>query len=115
MIRIKTGTHRKDRHKELIKMAKGYRGRSNNNYSLAIERVEKGLQYAYAHRKMKKRDFRSIWIQRINAGCLNEQSTYAITISNIYNKNILLNRKILSELAFIEPLTFKALIRTTKQ
>jgi large subunit ribosomal protein L20 len=111
MIRIKTGTHRRERHKKLIQKAKSYRGRSNNSYSLAIERVEKGLQYSYAHRKLKKRDFRSLWIQRINAACITEDSTYSTIICKIHNKDILLNRKIISELALIEPITFKALIR----
>ncbi len=68
MARATRSVARRARHKKVIKMAKGYRGRSNNNYRLALLRVEKALQYAYRDRRNRKRDFRRLWIQRINAG-----------------------------------------------
>ncbi len=67
MSRVKRGVTTKARHKKIIKLAKGYRGRAKNCFRVAIQRVEKGLQYAYRDRRTKKRDFRALWIQRINA------------------------------------------------
>ena len=110
MTRVKGGPLRSTKHKKLVHLAKGFRGRSNNNYSLAIERVEKSLQYAYAHRRIKKRSFRSLWIQRISAGCGYMHYKYSTTISNMCSKNIGINRKLLSELAYIEPYTFRSII-----
>lgn len=110
MTRVKSGPSTRKYHKKIIKMAKGYTGRSNNNYRIAVERVEKGLQYAFAHRRLKKRTYRSLWIQRISAGCLNENFRYSSTVHNLHNRNILLNRKILAELASVEPLTFKSIL-----
>ena len=110
MTRVKSGPLRNAKHKKLISFSRGFRGRTNNCYSLAIERVERSLQYAYAHRKIKKRFFRALWIQRISAGCHDMHYKYSITISNLYHKNIGINRKVLSELAYIEPYTFKSII-----
>ena len=113
MIRIKSSTQTKLYNKKILKMAKGYRGRAKSCYTVAIERVEKGLQYAYAHRKLKKRSFRALWIQRINAGCMENMHKYSTLISDMHTKNILINRKILSEIAYLEPYTFKALLYTS--
>jgi len=112
MIRVKGGFTTRKRHKKIIKDAVGYRGRSKNNFSIAIEKVEKGLQYAYAHRKVNKRFFRSLWIQRLTASCIPFNINYSRLISNTLQANIKLNRKILSQLAFTEPYTFKSLIQT---
>jgi large subunit ribosomal protein L20 len=68
MARVKRGTTSHARHKKVLKLAKGYRGRSKNCYRIALERVEKALQYAYRDRRVRKRQFRGLWIQRINAG-----------------------------------------------
>lgn len=110
MTRVKSGPSTRKYHKKIIKMAKGYVGRSKNSYRIAVEKVEKGLQYAFAHRKLKKRSFRSLWIQQINAGCLSENYRYSSTIHNLSKKNILLNRKMLAELASLEPLVFKSVL-----
>ena len=77
MARISRGVTSHARHKKVLKLAKGYRGRSKNNYRLALQRVEKGLQYAYRDRRNRKRDFRGLWIQRINAGARQHGLTYS--------------------------------------
>ena len=76
MARVKRGVTTKARHKKVVALAKGYRGRSKNCFRLAINRVEKGLQYAYRDRRVKKRNFRSLWIQRINAAAREQGLTY---------------------------------------
>nr|NP_044786.1 ribosomal protein L20 [Reclinomonas americana]AAD11901.1 ribosomal protein L20 [Reclinomonas americana] len=112
MIRVKSGTTTHSRHKKIIKNATGYRGRSKNCFSIAIEKVHKGLQYAYAHRKVNKRFFRNVWIQRINAACTTSQINYSSFIHNLSLQNIQLNRKILSTLAITEPYTFQSILKT---
>lgn len=114
MIRIKSSSQTKNHVKKILKMAKGFQGRAKNNYTIALEKVEKGMQYAFAHRKVKKRSFRELWIQRINAGCLENNIKYSSLIYCLTKSNIVLNRKIISEIAFLEPYTFKALIHTIK-
>ena len=101
------------RHKKYIKLAKGYRGRTNI-ISVAYRRVQKARQYAYRDRKAKKRDFRKLWIQRINAG----SRIYGIPYSKLTNRllcsNIKLNRKVLSDLAMTEPLSFRSIVEVAK-
>ena len=91
------------RHKKIIKMAKGYQGRNKSCYRIAIEKVEKGLQYAYRDRRNKKRTFRSLWIQRINAGARLHGLTYASFMNGLNKAGIELDRKVLSELAMNQP------------
>ncbi len=110
MTRVKSGPNTRKYHKKIIKMAKGYRGRAKNNYRVALEKVQKGLQYAFAHRKMKKRTYRTTWIQRINAGCIEHNMNYSTTMHLLANKNIQINRKMLAELASSEPLAFKSIL-----
>ena len=93
MSRVKRGVTAHARHKKILDMAKGYRGRNNNVFRVAVEKVEKGLQYAYRDRKAKKRSFRSLWIQRINAAT---------------------DRKVLADIAFKEPQAFAKLVETAK-
>lgn len=114
MARVKRGTESKARHKKILKMAKGYRGRAKNCIRVAIERVEKGLQYAYRDRRNKKRDFRGLWIQRINAAVRDHDMIYSQFIHGLKLANIDLNRKMLSEIAIHEPETFKNLVEQVK-
>ncbi|GAB4394601.1 MAG: 50S ribosomal protein L20 [Kiloniellaceae bacterium] len=97
-----------------MKRAKGYRGRGKNVYTVAIERVEKGLQYAYRDRRVKKRNFRALWIQRINAGARLHGLTYSQFMNGIKRAGIELDRKVLSDLAVREPDAFKSLVEQAK-
>ncbi len=109
MARVKRGVTTHARHKKVIKQAKGYRGRNKNVFRAAIERVEKGLQYAYRDRRVRKRTFRSLWIQRINAGAREHGMTYSQFMNGIKRSGIEIDRKVLSDLAVREPDAFKAL------
>jgi large subunit ribosomal protein L20 len=99
MARIKRGVTAKARHKEVLAQAKGYRGRSKNCFRLAVMRVEKGLQYAYRDRRNRKRDFRGLWIQRINAAARLEGLTYGRLIHGLKTAGIEIDRKVLADLA----------------
>ncbi len=114
MARVKRGKTTHARHQEILKLAKGYRGRANSCFRVAIEKVEKGLQYAYRDRKAKKRDMRSLWIVRINAAAREEGMTYARFMNGLKLAGIELDRKQLSELAASEPVAFKALVEQAK-
>jgi large subunit ribosomal protein L20 len=110
MARVKRGVTTHARHKEIVKLAKGFRGRSSTNFRIAIEKVEKALQYAYRDRRAKKGEFRALWIQRINAGVREHGLTYARFMNGLKRAGIELDRKSLSNLAATEPSTFKALV-----
>jgi large subunit ribosomal protein L20 len=110
MARVKRGVTTHARHKKIIKQAKGYRGRNKNVFRAAIERVEKGLQYAYRDRRVRKRTFRALWIQRINAGARLHGLTYSQFMNGMKRAGIELDRKILSDLAVREPVAFKTLV-----
>jgi large subunit ribosomal protein L20 len=110
MARVKRGTTTHQRHKKILKLAKGYTGRNKNCYRIALEKVEKGLQYAYRDRKTKKRNFRALWIQRINAGVREHGLTYSRFISGLKAAGIELDRKVLSDIAIREPGAFKSLV-----
>ena len=114
MARVKRGVTTHARHQKVIKRAKGYRGRGKNVFTVAIERVEKGLQYAYRDRRVKKRNFRSLWIQRINAGARAHGLTYSQFMNGIQRAGIELDRKVLSDLAVREPEAFKSLVEQAK-
>ncbi len=109
MARVKRGVTTHARHKKVLKQAKGYRGRNKNVFRAAIERVEKGLQYAYRDRRVRKRTFRALWIQRINAGAREHGLTYSQFMNGIKLAGIEIDRKVLSDLAVREPDAFKAL------
>ena len=109
MARVKRGVTTHARHKKVIKAAKGYRGRGNSVFRVAVERVEKGLQYAYRDRRVRKRSFRSLWIQRINAAAREHGLTYSQFMNGMKCAGIELDRKILSDLAVREPEAFKSL------
>ena len=109
MARIKRGVTTHARHKKILGLAKGYRGRSSKAYRIAIERVEKGLQYAYRDRRNKKRDFRGLWIQRINAGAREHGLTYSQFMHGLKLAGLDLDRKVLSDIAIREPAAFEAI------
>ena len=110
MSRVKRGVTAHARHKKVLDRARGYRGRSNSSFRIAIERVEKGMQYAYRDRRNRKRSFRALWIQRINAGAREHGLSYSQFINGMGKAGIEIDRKILSDLAVREPDSFKALV-----
>jgi large subunit ribosomal protein L20 len=114
MARVKRGVTARARHKKVLELAKGYRDRSHSSFRVAIEKVEKGLRYAYRDRRNKKRDFRGLWIQRINAGVREHGLTYSQFINGIKRAGIELDRKVLSDLAIREPEAFKAIVETAQ-
>src|SRR5216683_2682629 len=114
MARVKRGVTTHARHKKVLELAKGYRGRSSTNYRIAIEKVEKGLQYAYRDRRNKKRSFRALWIQRINAGVREHGMTYSQFMHGVKLAGIDLDRKVLSDLAIREPEAFAAVVANAK-
>lgn len=105
----------KARRKKVLKMAKGYWGSRSKVFTIAKNTVEKGLQYAYRDRKNKKRSFRGLWIQRINAGVRLHGMSYSQFIGKLNAKNIGLNRKVLADLAMNNPDAFKAVVDTVKK
>ena len=115
MARTKRGVTSHARHKKIVDMAKGYVGRAGTNYRIAIEKVEKGLQYAYRDRRAKKRNFRGLWIQRINAGVREHGLTYSQFINGIKKAGIEIDRKVLAELAGHEPAAFAQLCRQAQE
>ena len=110
MARVKRGVTAHARHKKILGLAKGYRGRAKNNFRIALERVEKALQYAYRDRRARKRTFRGLWIQRINAGVREHGLTYSQFMHGIKKAGIEVDRKVLAELAVREPAAFKYLV-----
>ena len=111
MARVKRGVTAHARHKKVLKLAKGYRGRAKTNFRVAIEKVEKGLRYAYRDRRARKRNFRGLWIQRINAGVREHGITYSQFINGIKRAGIELDRKVIADLAFRDPAAFDALVK----
>jgi len=109
MARIKRGVTSKARHKKVIELAEGYRGRSKNCFRLALNRVEKGLQYAYRDRRNRKRDFRALWIQRINAAAREEGLTYGRLMHGLKTAGIEIDRKLLADLAVRDQGSFASL------
>ena len=103
------------KHKRVIKLSKGFRGRANRCFRVAIRRLEKSWQYAYRDRKVKKREFRKLWIQRLNAGVRQQGLSYSRFIEMEGRSGVKLDRKILSELAMYEPFSFKAVVDVVKK
>lgn len=102
------------RRKKVLKSAKGFFGRGKNVWTVAKNKVEKGLQYAYRDRKAKKREFRQLWIQRINAGAREYGLSYSQLIDKLKKADIDLNRKVLADLAMNHPEAFKAIVEKVK-
>src|SRR6266403_30182 len=114
MARVKRGVAAHARHKKVLKLAKGYRGRAKLAFRVGIEKVEKGLQYAYRDRRNKKRTFRGLWIQRINAATREHGLTYSQFMHGLKLAGLELDRKVLSDMAIREPEAFAAIVGTIK-
>ena len=111
MARVKRGTTSKAKHKKVLKAVKGQWGRRKNTIRIARQAMEKAMQYAYRDRRNKKRDFKSLWIQRINAGVRAEGLTYSKFINGLNKSGIKLDRKILAEIAYDNPEAFKTIVK----
>jgi large subunit ribosomal protein L20 len=114
MPRSKNAVASRARRKKVLKMAKGYYGARKNVWTVAKNAVEKGLQYAYVGRKLRKRQFRSLWIQRINAGARMHGMSYSAFMGKLSKSGIELNRKVLADLAMNHPEAFKAVVDKIK-
>ena len=113
-MRVKRGNVLRKRHKKILKLAKGYRGAKSKLYRVANQAVMKSLTYAYTGRKLKKRDFRSLWITRISAACKMNGINYSRFMNGLKKANIEINRKMLSEIAINDPAAFTQLVETAK-
>ena len=111
MARVKRGVTSKAKHKKVLKAVKGQWGRRKNTIRVAKQAMEKAMQYAYRDRRNKKRDFKSLWIQRINAGVRAEGLTYSKFINGLNKSGIKLDRKILAEIAYDNPEAFKTIVK----
>jgi len=111
MARTKRGVISRARHKKVLKTVKGQYGRRKNTIRIARQAMEKAMQYAYRDRKAKKREFRSLWIQRINAGVRAEGMTYSKFISGLSKCGVAIDRKILAEIAYDSPEAFKTIVQ----
>jgi large subunit ribosomal protein L20 len=114
MARVKRGTTTHARHKKVLKQSKGFVGRSSTNYRIAIERLEKSLQYAYRDRRVKKREFRALWIQRINAAVREHGITYSRFIHALQATGIEMDRKVLAAIAYDDPASFSEIVRAVQ-
>ena len=115
MARVKRGVTTHARHKKVLAQSKGFVGRSSTNYRIALERLEKSLQYAYRDRRQKKRDFRGLWIQRINAAVREQGLTYSRFIAGLKAASIELDRKVLAAIAYDDPAAFGTIVEQVKQ
>ncbi len=111
MSRVKRGVTSRAKHKKVLKAVKGQWGRRKNTIRVARQAMEKAMQYAYRDRRNKKRDFKSLWIQRINAGVRSEGITYSRFIHGLNKSGIKLDRKILAEIAYDNPEAFKTIVK----
>ncbi len=111
MARVKRGVTTHARHKEVLDASKGFVGRSSTNYRIALERLEKSLQYAYRDRKVKKREFRGLWIQRINAAVREHGMTYSKFIAALKASGIEMDRKVLAAIAYDDPTSFGEIVK----
>ena len=111
MARVKRGVTSRAKHKKVLKAVKGQWGRRKNTIRIARQAMEKAMQYAYRDRRNKKREFKSLWIQRINAGVRSEGLTYSNFINGLNKSGIKLDRKILAEIAYDNPEAFKTIVK----
>ena len=111
MARVKRGVTSRAKHKKVFKAVKGQYGRRKNTIRVARQAMEKAMQYAYRDRRNKKREFKSLWIQRINAGVRSEGLTYSKFINGLSKSGIKLDRKILAEIAYENPQAFKTIVK----
>ncbi|GAB6090311.1 50S ribosomal protein L20 [Spirochaeta dissipatitropha] len=115
MARSVDGTRRKDRRHAILKQAKGYWGRRSKLHRTAKDAVAKAHSYAYRDRKVRRREFRRLWITRISAACRNEGITYSRFISGLNKAEVAINRKVISNLAIEDPQAFQELVKTAKK
>ena len=115
MSRAKSGKVTKQKHKKILKLAKGYRGRANNCYRVAVEKVEKALRYAYRDRKARKGQFRGLWIQRINAAVREHGMVYSRFIKGLSLAGVVLDRKVLADIAVHDTVAFAVLVNKAKE
>ena len=115
MAHVKRGVTTHSRHKEIVKLASGYRGRANSCFRVAIQKVEKALTYAYRDRRAKKGEFRALWIQRINAAVREHDMIYSSFMHGLKLAGISLDRKSLSNIAAENPVEFKAIVAKAKE
>ena len=115
MARVKRGVTSHRRHKKILRQAKGYYGNRSKIYRVANQAVMRSLQYAYAHRKLRKRDFRKLWIARINAACRMNDMSYSRFINGLNKAGIEINRKVLADLAITDPKAFSDLVEVAKK
>ena len=115
MARVKRGTTVKQKHNKILSRAKGYLGRHHSTYRAAREKTEKAGQYAYRDRRQKKRDFRSLWIVRINAAVRPNGLTYSQFMNGLKKAGITLDRKVLAQMAYDADKNFKTLVETAKR
>ena len=113
-MRVKRSTNRKDRRKKILKLAEGYWGGKSRLHRIAKLQVEKSLAYAYRDRKQKKREFRSLWITRINAAARQNGTTYSALIAGLRSAGCELDRKVLADLAVRDPKAFTELVELSK-
>lgn len=113
-MRIKRGVNAAKKRRAVLKEAKGYRGAKSKLYRVARQAVMKSGQYAYTGRKLKKRDMRSLWITRINAGCRENGISYSVFINGLKKAKVELNRKVLADLAVTDKVAFASLVETAK-
>ena len=114
MARVKRGVTTHARHKKVLKASKGFRGTSSTNYRAALERLEKSWQYAYRDRRNKKRDFRGLWIQRINAAVREHGLTYSRFIAGLKAAGIEMDRKVLAAIAYDDAASFAAIVEKVR-
>ena len=114
MARVKRGVTTHARHKKVLAQSKGFVGRSSTSYRIALERLEKSLQYAYRDRRNKKRDFRGLWIQRINAAVREHGMTYSRFIDGLKKAGIEMDRKVLAALAYDDAAAFSEVVRAVQ-
>jgi large subunit ribosomal protein L20 len=114
-MRVKRSTNRKDRRKKILKLAEGYWGGKSRLHRTAKIQVEKSLQYAYRDRKQRKRQFRSLWITRINAAARQNGTTYSVFVAGLKNAGCDLDRKVLADIAVRDPQVFTQLVELSRQ
>ena len=115
MPRVKTGTTRRRRHKKILRMAKGYRGSKSTLFKVANQQVMKSLNYAYRDRRARKREFRQLWIARINAGCRQNGLSYNKFINGLKKAGVEINRKMLADMAVNDEQAFSELVKLAKE
>jgi large subunit ribosomal protein L20 len=114
MARAKGGFKTRRRHKKVLKMTEGFRNSGSRSYSKAYEALTRALKYAFRDRKDKKRDFRGLWIQRINAAARNHDISYSKLIAGLTKAEVAIDRKILAEIAVVDGKAFEALVQTAR-